>query len=167
LAKYHKQSPQANAPFTLEKELPRIDKIFSGNTIEEIVHNLKADDSEWSRNILENFSKVSPSSLKISLKLLEKGSQLDLQDCLKMEYRLAVRCCDNNDFAEGECFHLFKIKEIRLYILPKKYYPIGVRALLIDKDQKPKWKPKTLEQVTEKIVDKYFDPLPTEAELVV
>jgi len=36
----------------------------------------------------------------------------------------------------------------------------------VDKDQNPQWKPKTLEEVTPEIVDKYFAPLSEERELV-
>lgn len=41
----------------------------------------------------------------------------------------------------------------------------GVRALLIDKDQKPRWNPPTLEEVTQEIVDYHFAPLKPEEEL--
>jgi hypothetical protein len=41
----------------------------------------------------------------------------------------------------------------------------GVRALLIDKDQKPQWNPPTLEGVTQEIVDYHFAPLKPEEEL--
>ena len=58
-----------------------------------------------------------------------------------MEYRLACRCCDDNDFYEG------------------------IRALLIDKDKNPQWKPETLEKVTTDIVERYFSPLPDDREL--
>lgn len=41
----------------------------------------------------------------------------------------------------------------------------GVRALLIDKDKKPKWSPSTLEDVKNEVIDKYFEPLPNDKEL--
>jgi hypothetical protein len=41
----------------------------------------------------------------------------------------------------------------------------GVRALLIDKDNKPKWNPPTLEEVTQEIVDHHFTALKPEEEL--
>lgn len=42
---------------------------------------------------------------------------------------------------------------------------LGVRALLIDKDQKPCWKPGTIKEVTDDIVDKHFERLSEDKEL--
>jgi hypothetical protein len=42
---------------------------------------------------------------------------------------------------------------------------LGVRSVLIDRDQNPQWKPNTLEQVTQQQVDDYFAPLAEEKEL--
>ncbi|KAK0161194.1 hypothetical protein PV327_009691 [Microctonus hyperodae] len=131
-----------NNKFSLEKNLSQIDKCFSADTIEEIIIKLKEDNSEFANIALENLRKMSPTSLKITKKALDKGKHLDLSECLKMEYRLACAACTkNSDFHEG------------------------VRALLIDKDQNPSWNPKTLEQVTDEYVDSKFNLLPTEMEL--
>lgn len=85
--------------------------------------------------------KVSPLSLKVTFRELELGSKLLLPQCLKMEYRMVVRHLEDSDFKEG------------------------VRALLIDKDQKPKWNPSTLEAVTEERVNSFFQKLPDTEEL--
>ncbi|OON15786.1 hypothetical protein X801_08407 [Opisthorchis viverrini] len=39
-------------------------------------------------------------------------------------------------------------------------FPEGVRAILIDKDNKPKWNPSTLSAVTQELVDSYFSAIP-------
>ena len=52
-----------------------------------------------------------------------------------MEFRIVVGCMRNNDFREG------------------------VRALLVDKDNAPKWQPATLAEVTNDYVESYFQPL--------
>lgn len=72
---------------------------------------------------------------------MQYGSKLSLAQCLNMEYRMVVRFLENSDFKEG------------------------VRALLIDKDQNPKWNPSTLEEVTEERVNSFFAKLPDIEEL--
>lgn len=42
---------------------------------------------------------------------------------------------------------------------------LGVRALLIDKDQKPQWKPARLEDCTKEKVQSYFEPINPELNL--
>lgn len=84
---------------------------------------------------------MSPTSLKVTFEEIHRGANLSLIECLKMEYRLVVRHLENSDFKEG------------------------VRALLIDKDQQPKWNPPTLEKVTEERVQSFFVKLPDDEEL--
>ncbi|KAG8432797.1 hypothetical protein GDO86_017151, partial [Hymenochirus boettgeri] len=80
-------------------------------------------------------SKMSPTSIKITFRQLKEGSSLTLQEALRMEYRLSQACMKGHDFYEG------------------------VRAVLIDKDQNPKWKPSSLEEVTNEYLDICFASL--------
>jgi hypothetical protein len=41
----------------------------------------------------------------------------------------------------------------------------GVRALLIERDNEPKWNPATRSEVSEGIVNRYFEKLPDETDL--
>lgn len=41
----------------------------------------------------------------------------------------------------------------------------GVRALLIDKDNNPRWDPRTLDDVTDTYIENYFKKLPVDEEL--
>lgn len=84
----------------------------------------------------KGLSKVSPTSLKVTLQQLSLGAKLNLAECLRMEFRLGNQHVRDSDFAEG------------------------VRALLIDKDNQPKWKPPTLEEVTNDRVSKLFQQVP-------
>ncbi|XP_026833946.1 3-hydroxyisobutyryl-CoA hydrolase, mitochondrial isoform X2 [Drosophila erecta] len=138
LQKFH-STPEK--PFSLDPVLEQINKNFSADSVEGILENLQNDGSEWAKKTLETLSKMSPTSMKVTFRQLELGSQLSLAQCLIMEYRLAVRHLERSDFKEG------------------------VRALLIDKDQKPQWQPTKLADVTEEHVQWFFRKLPDTEEL--
>jgi len=133
LQKYTQLFPNLQQEFSLKEKMSDINRTFGGVNVEGILDNLKKGETDWGRKTLGILEKNSPTSLKISMRLLEAGANLDLQECLSMEYRLSQRCCrSGSDFIEG------------------------VRALLIDKDQKPMWNPSSLEKVTNSIVEGFF-----------
>lgn len=136
----YEKAPEGSK-FSLEPHLNKIDSIFSAPTMEEIFQRLEKDGSDWSKETLTSLKKLCPLSMKITLKQLQLGANLSLQECLQMEYRLGYRSCEGHNFIEG------------------------VRALLIDKDQNPKWIPPTIEEVTQQMVDDFFAPLDPEKEL--
>lgn len=80
--------------------------------MEEIVQALEQDGSDWAKNTVETLRHMSPTSLKITLKEMNLGKNLDLHECLRMEYRLAVNCMANKDLYEGN----FRIK--RFCVIP-------------------------------------------------
>ncbi|XP_061548487.1 3-hydroxyisobutyryl-CoA hydrolase, mitochondrial [Phycodurus eques] len=131
----NESSLDRDKPFVLEKHMSDIDRLFSSNSMEGIMQNLKADGSDFAKKQVETLSKMSPTSLKLTYKQLQLGATLNLQDVLVMEYRLSQACMRGYDFYEG------------------------VRAVLVDKDQSPKWKPPTLEEVTDPSVDQCFSSL--------
>lgn len=131
-----------NSDFALAPYLKQINECFSGPTVESILANLEKDGSDWAQSTLKTLSKMSPTSMKVTKKQLDIGLNSDLRSCLKLEFRMAVHCVIDSDFKEG------------------------VRALLIDRDQNPKWNPAKLEEVTEKQVDRFFGPLPDGDELL-
>jgi enoyl-CoA hydratase len=83
----------------------------------------------------------SPTSLKIALAQMQRGASLDFVECMRTEFRIVSRVMRGHDFYEG------------------------VRAVIIDKDQTPRWQPATLEEVTPAKVEHYFAPLKSELEL--
>lgn len=83
-----------------------INKSFNADSVEAIVENLKNSGSEWATKTVGILSKMSPTSMKITLKLLQLGGEMDLQECLGIEYRLAQRCCEDHDFIEGILFFI-------------------------------------------------------------
>ncbi|CAN8219168.1 unnamed protein product [Coccothraustes coccothraustes] len=121
--------------FALDEHMEKINSLFSANSMEEIVKKLKQDGSPFAMKQLETLNKMSPTSLKLTLRQLREGASMSLQEVLRMEYRLSQACMKGHDFYEG------------------------VRAVLIDKDQSPKWKPAALEEVSDEFVDNCFKPL--------
>lgn len=81
--------------------MDKINNCFAAPTVEEIYSRLEKDGSKWAQETINLLNKMSPTSLKITHKELELGKNMNLNDCLQMEYRLAVNCVDGHDFKEG------------------------------------------------------------------
>ena len=112
-----------------------IDRCFAGNAVEEILRALEKEGGTWADQVCATLLQKSPISLKVTLRELRKASRLTFEQCMIMEYRLVQRFMADHDFFEG------------------------VRALIIDKDNKPNWRPAALADVTPEMVDAYFKPL--------
>ena len=98
-----------------------------------------AEGDEWAAKEAASIRKKSPMACKVSLKLLQESPyQLHFVDEMRMEYGIMVRLIHHPDFREG------------------------VRALLIDKDNKPDWSPARPEAIGDRDVDAFFEPLPVE-----
>ncbi|XP_060784998.1 3-hydroxyisobutyryl-CoA hydrolase, mitochondrial isoform X2 [Neoarius graeffei] len=133
---YQEQSTlDAEKPFVLQQHTEAIDRLFQGNSVEEILEKLQKDQSAFAQKQVETLLKMSPTSLKLTFRQLQAGASLSLQEVLVMEYRLSQACMRGHDFYEG------------------------VRAVLIDKDQSPKWKPAALAEVSEQYVEESFASL--------
>jgi len=124
------------------KQWKQIQDIFSLNSVEAIFRALETDNSEWASTTLNKMKTCSPTSLKVTFQQINKGRELNELETFKQEYRMALRFLEKHDFFEG------------------------VRAVLIDKKSKARWVPATLEEVSDKEVDKYFALLPPDSEFV-
>lgn len=112
-----------------------IDRIFDTDDVEAIVAGLEAETSPWAAEALHTIHRASPTSLKITLRQLRGGRDVaDVAAMLQVEYRLAVRSVGGTDFPEG------------------------VRAILVDKDNKPAWQPPRLDAVDSARVEAFFAP---------
>lgn len=130
------QIPSQASPIIEQQEF--IDACFSEESMEAIVRALQHSESILCNEAVHAIAKKSPTSLKITLRALQEGKYLDFDACMRQEYRLACRFLQGHDFLEG------------------------IRAVIIDKDQNPRWYPSSLEEVTEKEIEKYFAPLTEE-----
>ncbi|MHB1947637.1 MAG: enoyl-CoA hydratase/isomerase family protein [Gammaproteobacteria bacterium] len=115
-----------------------IETYFAKNTVEEILTALENDSSEWCQQTAAVIKTKSPTSLKVTLHALQESLHLNFDRAMQMEYGLTTHFIQGHDFFEG------------------------IRAVVIDKDQKPKWRPARLADVSSEDVEKYFMPLTEE-----
>jgi enoyl-CoA hydratase len=128
-------------PSKLEGQRPGIDRLFASDRYEDILAALKADGSEWAQKQLSVLATKSPQTIKVALRQLVEGAAFtDFADNMRNEYRIACHVIRRPDFVEG------------------------VRAVIFEKDNAPKWEPATPEAVTDALVDSIFAPLPPEKE---
>lgn len=119
----------------LAEHRPAIDRCFAADTVEAIVAALERKGSDWAEATLRAMAGKSPTSQKIALCQIRLGASLGFDDCMRMEYRLSQHLMAAHDFFEG------------------------VRAVVIDKDQAPRWRPPRLDAVSDAAVAEYFAPL--------
>ena len=104
----------AGAP-SLPALMREIDRCFSAELVAGIRDKLANRPGEWAQKQLAALMKLSPLSMAITLEQLRRCATRSFEDCMTIEYRMAQHAMrPDHDFFEG------------------------VRALLIDKDKKPK-----------------------------
>jgi enoyl-CoA hydratase/carnithine racemase len=96
--------------------------------------SLRTDTDPFAQKSLKAMAQRSPLMMCVTHELLRRGAALDVADCLRMERNLVRR-----NFEHGEILE-------------------GVRALVIDKDNAPRWNPPTLDGVTPEMVERFFEP---------
>lgn len=111
-----------------------IDKHFSYDDVLSIVEALTSDASAFAQATLNTINKRSPLMMSVTLSQLRRSASMSVADCLRME-RTMVR----HSFEQCEVIE-------------------GIRSVVIDKDGAPKWIPSRLEDVTPKMVERYFEP---------
>jgi enoyl-CoA hydratase len=120
-------------PGSLESQRGWIRRCFSMQTIEEILNSLDQEVNDMAQHAAAEIRKNSPTALKVTLRALRDAHhKAELGYSLRQEYKLAMACLRHPDFLEG------------------------VRAALIDKDQRPRWRPDDPARVTGEQVDQFF-----------
>lgn len=134
LQEFSVETQQSN--LLVQKE--KIMECFAKPTVEEILKALTADGSDWCLETATVIKTKSPTSLKVTLQALQRATELEFDECMEIEYRLTNHFLHGHDFFEG------------------------VRAVVIDKDQKPHWQPAHLKDVSPEKVEEYFSALEKE-----
>jgi enoyl-CoA hydratase len=84
---------------------------------------------------LRTLAVKSPTSIAIAFEQMRRGAGLDFSEAMRTEFRIVSRIARSDEFYEG------------------------VRAVVIDKDNAPRWLPATLDEIEPATIEAYFAPL--------
>lgn len=118
-----------------------IDRSFKGDTVEGILEALDREaqstsaEATWAEKTAATIRTKSPTSLKLALAQVRRGATYDFAACMRAEFRIVSRIIHDKDFYEG------------------------VRAVIVDKDNQPRWNPASLTEVSETEIERHFAPL--------
>lgn len=114
-----------------------INRLFAGHDLATILQRLEAaaPDSPFAADLIAGMAKRSPTSMALALEQIRRGATLDFEDAMVLEFRIVSRIVHGHDFYEG------------------------VRALIIDKDNKPQWRPETVAGLDPAAIAAHFAPL--------
>ncbi len=116
----------------LEADRDRIDRHFAAPGVAAIMQSLADEGDDWCLKTLDILRAKSPTSLEITWRQLARGGELSFEDCMRMEYRIVNRIFTGHDFYEG------------------------IRAVVIEKDNRPAWHPAALKNVDAAEIERYF-----------
>jgi len=112
-----------------------ISKLFAGGRVEDILAALDGAGDEWAAKTAAAIRTKSPTSLKLALAQVRRGAGWSFEECMQAEMRIVSRIVHGHDFYEG------------------------VRAVIVDKDNSPRWQPASLADVTDAEIERHFAPL--------
>jgi enoyl-CoA hydratase/carnithine racemase len=132
----HDRAAQGLPAPSLSVLRPAIDTHFSHDSVAGILASLdaetRAEFADWAQQTAKLMRTRSPTMMSVTLRQLELGKSMSLADCFRMELGMVEQCFEQGDFIEG------------------------VRALIVDKDNTPRWTPSSLADVTTAQVDAFF-----------
>jgi len=130
--------PAGEGPIIARKAA--IDRLFAGSSVEAILAALDGEagaddaDADWAAKTGASIRAKSPLSLKLALAQVRRGRTFDFATCMRAEFRIVSRIIQGHDFYEG------------------------VRAVIVDKDNAPRWRPASLGEVSDAEVERHFAP---------
>jgi enoyl-CoA hydratase len=129
---------EAPPPSALEQQRDWIESCYASDDAEDIVRRLRRFDGEGgeaARIAADTIEAKSPTAVKVTLASLRRVKGRTLDEALAQEYRVGLRFLEAPDFREG------------------------IRAQVVDKDRRPRWRPPTLAEVLPRQVERFFEPL--------
>jgi enoyl-CoA hydratase len=122
-------------PAPVDAERMTIDFCFAGLSVEDVLARLDRSASPFAAKAAATMRAKSPTSLKIAFEQMRCGAALTFEEAMAMEFRIVSRIVRGRDFYEG------------------------VRAVIVDKDNAPRWTPATLDAVSDADVAAHFASL--------
>ena len=125
-------------PGPLDTARPAIAEWFSADTLGEMMARLEAASAKgdaFAARTLTTIATKSPTSVAIAFEQMRRGAALDFAEAMRTEFRIVSRIAHGHEFYEG------------------------VRAVVVDKDQAPRWKPASLAELDPAAIEAYFAPL--------
>ena len=124
---------------TLAPLQPAIAQHFAAqNSVAETIRSLEQESRPefvaWAATTAALLKTRSPTLLEVTRRQLNRGSKLSLAECFRMELGIVYHCFEHGDLMEG------------------------IRAVILDKDNMPRWKPATLAELTPEAVSAFFTP---------
>lgn len=127
------------APVSAPKAtMDRIDRHFGQASLAAILDSLAQDDDDWSRGMHAALLKRSPTMMAVTLELVRRGRTLSLAEDLRLERDLV-----------HHAFHLRGTAAASETVE-------GIRALAVDKDHQPAWRPAAVAEVDPAEVAAFF-----------
>lgn len=127
-------------PLTALPSRGAVSAIFGRASVSSIMEGLRQERADWAREALQAMETACPFSLELTFRTIREARGKTMRECLITDFRIAQRIMKMGDYFEG------------------------VRALIVEKDNAPRWNPARLSEVKERDIDVCFAPL--EKELV-
>ena len=115
-----------------------VSAIFGRASVSGIMEGLRQEPAAWAREALEAMEMACPFSLELTFRTITEARRKTMRECLITDFRIAQRIMKMGDYFEG------------------------VRALIVDKDNMPRWNPARLSEVKQEDIDACFTPLENE-----
>lgn len=135
LRQFEQQSADAQPESPIRTHFDEINRVTDADTLEAVVSQLSelSGGDSWVAKATKSLASASPTSLALVWRHLHGCKHKSLKEVLDTELVMSQKCLDKGEFAEG------------------------IRALLIDKDQQPRWRYASLAEMDSAWIDDFFN----------